>query len=466
MSLRQSALRGGAFLAFREAAGMVVSVVGVLVLTRVIGPHDYGVFASAMGVHLYVSNLSQWGVAVYLIRGNEDTDNVEVYRQGFTLLLALGIGAALVGNLALPLLGRWVSIPEFRAVAGVLLLVLPLQLTNQVPLARLERNLDYRRVALTELSGQITYYAVAIPVALKGGRFWSPVAGWWAQQAVVGIQLHLVNGLKLRLRWNRDLVRQMLGYGLGFSASMWIWQLRSLVNPLVVGRFAGAESVGYVALAVRVTEYLCFVKTATYRISIAALARVQTDAAKLRRALTDGMTLQQVVLGPLLLAFALTGPFVISRFFGPRWSGVMTVYPYIAIGYLANALFTLHSSVLYVLKRNWQVTSFHIAHVALFVSAALLLVPKFGVLGYGFAELLAIPAYVVVHRWVVKDVGSPAYRHAFIWFVCTAIPLLVIRQYPLVAVLAVVPLLWPGTRASMIEYIRLARRAGVRTSPA
>jgi PST family polysaccharide transporter len=466
VSLRQSALRGGAFLAFREAAGMLVSVVGVLVLTRVIGPHDYGVFASAMGIHLYVANLSQWGVAVYLIRGNQDTDNTVVYHQAFTLLLVLGAGAALLGNLALPLLGKWVSIPEFRWVAATLLLVLPLQLTNQVPLARLERNLDYRRVALTELSGQITYYAVAIPVALAGGRFWSPVAGWWAQQMVVGVQLHLVSGLRLRLHWSRPLVREMIGYGLGFSASMWVWQLRSLVNPLIVGRYAGAESVGYVALAVRVTEYLCFVKTATYRISIAALARVQTDAAKLRRALTDGMTLQQVVLGPLLLGFALVGPFVISKFFGPRWAGVMNVYPFVAIAYLANALFTLHSSVLYVLKRNWQVTSFHIMHVVLFVSAALIFVPGHGIRGYGFAELIALPAYAVVHSWIVRDVGSPTYRHAFIWFCCTAVPLLFARKIPALALLAVFPVLWPSTRARMIEYIRLVRPASPRTSPA
>lgn len=439
----------------REAAGMLVSVAGVLILTRVIGPHDYGVFASAMGVHLYVSNLSQWGVAVYLIRGNEDHESPAVYNQAFTLLLILGCAAALLGNLLLPLIAKWVAIPEFRAVAAVMFLVLPLQLTNQVPLARLERSLDYRRVALTELSGQVTYYLVAIPVALGGGRFWAPVAGWWAQQIVVGSQLHWVSGLRLRLHWSTDLIRRMLGYGLGFSASMWVWQLRNLVNPMIVGRYAGAESVGYVALAIRVTEYLCFVKTATYRISIAALARVQTETAKLRRALTDGMTLQQVVLGPLLLSFALVGPYVITRFFGPRWSGVMSVYPFIAIGYLANALFTLHSSVLYVLRRNWHVTSFHLVHVALFASAALALVPAYGVRGYGFAELIAIPSYVVVHAWVQRDVGAPHYRNAFIWFICTAGPLLFVHKYPALALVALVPIIWRSTRHQMLDYLRL-----------
>lgn len=457
MSLRTTALRGGAFIALREAAGMIVGVAGVLILTRVIGPHDYGVFASAMGVHLYLSSLSQWGIGVYLIRGNDEQDSPAVYDQAFTLLLLLGVAAALIGNLALPLAARWVTIPEFRAVAAVLFLLLPLQLTNQVPLARLERRLDYRRVAVTELSGQLVYYAVAIPLALAGGRFWSPIAGWGAQQLVVGLQLHLASGLRLRTCWNAALVRRMLGYGLGFSASMWVWQLRGLVNPLIVGRYAGAESVGHVALAIRLTEYLCFVKTAISRISIAALARLQTEPGKLRQALTEGMTLQQVVLGPLLLVFALVGPVVIARVFGPRWSGVMAVFPFIAIGYLANALFTLHSSVLYVRRRNWRVTGFHLAHIGLFATAALVLLPSHGARGYGMAELLAIPGYVVLHEAVRRDIGSPDYRNALVWFISTAGPLLFLRHVPALALLALIPLAWHTTRAELIGYVRLLR---------
>lgn len=437
---------------------MVVGVAGVLILTRVIGPHDYGVFASAMGVHLYLSSLSQWGVGVYLIRGNDEQDSPAVYDQAFTLLLVLGIAAALIGNLLLPVAARWVTIPDFHRVAAVMFLVLPLQLTNQVPLARLERRLDYRRVAVTELSGQLTYYSVAIPLALAGGRFWSPVAGWWAQQLVVGLQLHLGSDLRLRPYWSRALVRRMLGYGLGYSASMWVWQLRGLVNPLIVGRYAGAESVGYVALAIRLTEYLCFVKTAVSRISMSALARLQTEPSKLRQALTEGMTLQQVVLGPLLLIFALVGPVVIARVFGPRWSGVMAVYPFIAIAYLANALFTLHSSVLYVRRHNWRVAGFHLAHICLFATAALLFVPRYGVRGYGMAELFAIPGYLVLHDIVRRDIGAPDYRSAVVWFLSTVGPLLFVRHVPALALMALLPLMWHTTRTQLIGYVRLLLR--------
>ena len=81
---------------------MAVSLVGVLLLTRLIGPGNYGVFAAAMGVYLYLFNLSQWGVAVYLIRGNPESDDIGPYQQAFTLLLCLGLAAGCLTLLCLP----------------------------------------------------------------------------------------------------------------------------------------------------------------------------------------------------------------------------------------------------------------------------------------------------------------------------------------------------------------------------
>ena len=93
----------------------------------------------------------------------------------------------------------------------------------------------------------------------------------------------------------------MLSYSLGISASGWVWSLQSLINPLIVGRFAGEAAVGYVALAIRLVDVLGFAKAATYRISIAALAKVQGDRDRLRRAVTEGMGLQILVLDLCLL---------------------------------------------------------------------------------------------------------------------------------------------------------------------
>ncbi|MBD2105042.1 oligosaccharide flippase family protein [Leptolyngbya sp. FACHB-261] len=414
MSLRTQVLRGGTYLAVRQGLGMGLSLVGVVFLTRTIGPEAYGLYATTYSLYNYLYTLSQWGISICLIRREGEAQRQD-YDQAFTLLLLLGVVAGLVALLALPWLAWWVRLEGFRPLALAMICGLPLNLLTLVPLARLERELDYRQVALIELAGQATSYAVAIPLAFQGWGAWSLIGGWWVQQLLSCLLLYRAAKYRPAFYWNLDLAREMVSYGLGYSASMWIWQLRSLVNPLVVGRFAGAEAVGYVALAIRWVEVLSFVRNATWRISLATLARLQGDRQRLAAAITEGMRLQVLALGPFLLGFALVSPWLLPVVFGETWLPVLTVYPFIALSYLVNTVFNLHSSALYVLRHNWQVTIFHAVHIALFVGAAILLVPRLGPVGYGWAEVVTLLSYIVIHIYTVRAVGWPDYGIAVAW---------------------------------------------------
>ncbi|GAB6876180.1 oligosaccharide flippase family protein [Thermaerobacter litoralis] len=414
MSLRAQVLQGGVYLAVRQGLGMALSLMTVLLVTRTIGPGPYGTYAAAVGVATFAYNLGQLGIGVYLIRRAEQPE-IGDYHQAFTLLLCTSLFAALLAMPLAPLLARWTSIVDLAPVARVVFLALPLQLLALVPLAQLERDLAYRTVATVELLGQAGFIVVAVPLALLGVGVWAPVAGWWAQHGLIFALLYRFAGYRPRLLLDSVRVRAILGYSLSYSASIWIWQLRPLVNPLVVGRFAGAEAVGLVALAMRLVEMLSFVKSVTWRLSIAGLARLQADRARLLLALEEGMRLQVLAMGPVLFAFALVGPPILDRVFGPRWNGVMEVYPFVALGVLVNALFALHSSALYVYKENWAVAWFHLVHIVLLFLAATFFVPHLGVKGYAWAEIMALVSYTVIHSQLVRRIGRPAYGPAGLW---------------------------------------------------
>lgn len=414
MSLRQQVIQGGLFLAIRQGLGMAIGVVGVLLLTRLIGPANYGIYAAALGIFAYLQSLALWGINVYLIRHEHD-DSEDTYHSAFSLLCALGIGAAIVALCATPLLSKWVRLPGFGVVASPMFALLPIVLIGQVGLARLERHLDYRRVALVELAGQLIYYLVSLSFAFSGQLRFAPVAGWIVQQLICAVAYVALSNYRPKWLWNRALVRDMLTYGFGFSSSLWVWQLRSLVNPLLVSRIAGAEAVGIIALAIRLVEYLTFVKSATWRMSLAALGRMRGDVERMRRAVGEGMRLQILALGPILLLFAVAGPTVIPLAFGPRWNLAMTVYPYVALSYLINGMFNLHSSALYVMRRNWDVTAFHLIHVALFGISAAVLVSRFGLNGYGYAEVIALSSYLAIHLFLKARIGAPTYGISLVW---------------------------------------------------
>lgn len=413
--LRGKVLKGGTLLMGRQLLSMGLSLIGLLMITRVIGPAAYGPYVAALGICQYAQNLGQAGIGVYLVRAAGEVTE-QTFAVATTLLLISAIGLLIVLEASLGLIARWMPMPGLAPLLSVLLVSVVFQTVAVSSSARLERALDFRRVAMIEMVGQLLYYGAALPLVLLGFGVWSLVTGWCLQQVFMCIAFQVASGARLRLSWDTAIAKSMLNYTLGYAASDWLWQLRNLVNPLIVGHFLPAEAVGQVGLAIRMLELLSFTKTVAYRLSVAVLAKVQHEPAKLIEAATDGMRLQTLALGPVLIGFSWFGGALLALVFGRRWEPVMLVYPFLALSYLTNAQFNIHSSILYVLHRNWAVSWFHIVHIVLFAGSAWLLVDRFGIVGYGYAEAVALLSYPVIHRSVRLAVGSPNYGISALWW--------------------------------------------------
>ncbi len=420
-SLRAQVLHGGAYLVLRQGASVCLRLVGVLILTRLIGPSDYGLYSAALGVSTFWSELARMGTDFYLIRRQEESPD-RVYDQVFSFLLVSSCGLAALGVATLPLFGYWMGDSRFLPPLSALLVTLPLVVLRVPALSRLERALDYRAVAGLELSELVVFYAIAVVLAFMSLGVWALVISFVISQVWV-----LGNGCRLsryrpRWHWSADLFRELSQYALSFSISGWIWQLRPVIKAVVVGRFLGPEGIGYLTLAESMVDGLSFVKAAAWRLSIAALAKIQDSLPSLRRALEEAMALQVLAVGPFLAGFAVVSPWVVPLLFGERWRLTLVIYPFVAFGVLVNTVFNMHSSVLYVLKRNQDVGAKNAAHVVLLAAAAAWLVPVLGLVGWGVAEIVAMLGYVVIHLYV-RRLFAIDYRRALLWLVAFSPPL-------------------------------------------
>jgi O-antigen/teichoic acid export membrane protein len=420
--LRAKIFEGGTLLAGRQLVSMGISLVALVLITRLLGPAVYGRYVAALGICQYAQSLGQAGIGVYLVRAAGEFSH-RTFEVATTLLLIWSITLVAALEASLGLIAHWIPIPGLCPVLGVLLVPIVFQALAVGAIAKLERALDFRRVAAIEMAGPFICYGFALPLALFGLGVWSLVTGWCLQQIFLLVGFHIAARYRPKLAWDSAIVRSMLNYTLGYSASDWLWQLRSLVNPLIVGHFLPAEVVGQVGLAVRILELLSFTKAIAYRLSISILAKVRHEPAKLVQAATEGMRLQTLALGPVLIGFSWFGGILITAGFGERWNPAMVIYPYLALAYLTNAQFNIHASILYVLHRNGSMSWFHIVHVVLFAGAAWIFVGRFGITGYGYAEMAAVLSYPVIHLMVRQVVGSPDYRISALWWSAVAIGL-------------------------------------------
>jgi O-antigen/teichoic acid export membrane protein len=408
VTLREQVVRGGAYLGLRQVIGLAVSLVGVFVLMRVLGPREYGLYAAALGFYMTLQLISQLGIGVFLIRREHELEAAALH-QAATLSVALGLAGFTLGVLSLPLVTQWSRLPDAGLPALALYAALPLVALAQVPIAVLDRRLDYKRIAVIELTGQVTFFAVSVAYALISPSVWAPVIAWWIQQIILLVGASASASYLPRFRWSAAEAREMIAYGGSFSASVWLYQLRRALNPLIVGRYLGAEAVAVVALASQLVVQLSFVVVSTWRLSTAALARVQSDPGSLLRAINEGMRLQVPAVAPFLLLFAWLGPWIMGLLLGPEWLEVPVIFPYLAAAFLFNAIFTMQSSALYVLRENVRVATTHLLQLALLGGVALFLVPRFGLVGWGIAELTTVLAFIHMNASTSRAIGKPRY---------------------------------------------------------
>src|SRR5215212_4225389 len=112
MSLRTVVVRGGIYLLLRQGLGIIVSTVGLVLLTRIIGPAAYGLYAAAYAIYVFLFSVFKWGVDIYLIRRGGEPQPQD-YHQAFSLLLLLGLAGAGSAILILPFLERWIDLEGF-----------------------------------------------------------------------------------------------------------------------------------------------------------------------------------------------------------------------------------------------------------------------------------------------------------------------------------------------------------------
>jgi O-antigen/teichoic acid export membrane protein len=455
-SLRTRVLRGAVFLFLRQGLGTVLSLGAVLLIVRAIGPVEYGLAAAAMGIYTYFLEVLPLGIGTYLVRHDGELSR-EDRDQAFTCLLVSGVGGLAIALAAVPLLQLAIGVPGFWPIAVGLLTVIPLSVIATFPLALLERDLDFRRIAMIELCSQVCCYASALALAYQGSGAFALVAGWWIKEAVSLTLLLLGTRHRPGILLERARARRILRYGMAYSLSGWVWQLRYVLTPVLVGRLAGAEVLGVVLLTTRFVQNLNFVAAAVRRLSLSALARLQGDVEKLSRVCSEAMVIQVLALGPFVVLFAVAAPILSPRLLGPHWGGIALLFPFLALSALVDSAFSFHSQVLHVLDRSLDVAAFNAVRLVLFATGCLVFLPRFGLVGYGYAEVLSFISYGFVHWFAARRGLRVRYALPMAFQAVFAVALFYNELGWAAALAPLVIIAWPGSWRLGAQYARSFR---------
>ncbi|MDW8105873.1 MAG: oligosaccharide flippase family protein [Armatimonadota bacterium] len=419
-SLRRRAVEGSVYLTVRRLLGVGLSTAGLLLLTRIVGPENYGIFAAALGLSNYVLMLAQMGIRVYLVR-SEGTP--EIWNQAFWWVGATSVSLSMLVVIGVAVAQLfWIRTEGFLTTAIVMLAGTPLAAVGAIPQTMLERSLRYRRIAALELGAQASGYAIGIPLAQLGYGIWALVASYWVSLAVSSGGAFVSARYFPRWHWDLALLRPMVRFGVAQGASYWLYMCKDLIPALVLLPLGGKDAVGHYALATRLLEVLNFAPVTIRRVADPMYARLRHDSAKLLRAMYLASLGQMLALATVCLLFSIVAWYVLPPLFGTQWQIplVMIVFAILVAEQLLTAVFGTQAQALAIAgypQVGARIGAIFLPHLALVTALAVWLAPpRWAPVAYAVAYYWAhLPNNWQLHRATRRYIGQPYYGVSLLW---------------------------------------------------
>lgn len=398
-SLTRSTAGGIAWSGFGTVFTAGLQLIYTAVMSRLLEPADFGLVAVALVGLRFVTYVSRFGL------GSAVTQRVHLTATdtavALRLALIVGLISATAAAAASPMLAAVVGEPEAAPVMAWLALSLFLGSLTMVPEALLRRELAFRALAGVQIiSFGMGYIGVGIAMASAGAGVWSLVGATISQGAIMLAMTMALARPSWRGKFSGRSARELLSFGGAISLTGFLEFLTSNVDTMAVGRWIGAAGLGQYSRA----TYLVGLpveqaNTATMRVLLPSLSRVQGDLARLARAVTRISGIGACLIVVPMAMVAACANVLVPWVLGPGWEPAARVLPIAAVGYGLALLTNLYGTA---------AEAAGALGVRLIIQVVALFIAGSTVLAIGIAG----PS---LHRLAVAFASSEAIRHLLYW---------------------------------------------------
>ncbi|HWI95753.1 MAG TPA: oligosaccharide flippase family protein [Solirubrobacterales bacterium] len=272
-ALGQSAARGVSLLVARTLGFQLLTAGVTVVLARLLTPADYGLFAIALSVQLVGQNVAELGLPAALVRMPETPSRqLQAATIGFLLAITLSASIAML-VIAFGIVPALAAPSDTLRVIAITLLALPIYAARAVPMAMMDRELHFGRVAAVEAADTIGFNVFALIAALAGLGVFS-LAGAVPVGAVLGAGVAWsTQSAARRPRFELSRVRPLIGFGSRVSVLGVLYLGRDLGYVTLVGAIGGAPVAGFYGMAKRLFSFPTALAAAVARVMLPTLSQ-------------------------------------------------------------------------------------------------------------------------------------------------------------------------------------------------
>ena len=309
-----------------------------IILARLLDPAHYGVL-SIMIIFTTLANVFvQNGFNTALIQNKDVTE--EDYSS--VLWVSLGISVLIYGAIffGAPLVGAFYEIPDIVVPLRVLALMLFPGALNSVQLAKVSREMDFKKVFYSNMGGILISGAAGIVIALMGGGLWALVAQTMLNIFAACIVMFFTVRLKLRFVCNWHRVKVLFSYGWKLLVSSLLDTLYQDLRSLVIGKKYNSDTLGYYNRGKQFPQFIInAVASTTQSVLLPAMSKQQDDREDLKILTRNSIMISSYIVFPVMAGLAGVATPLISLLLTEKW---LPSVPYMQIYCFTLAFYPVH----------------------------------------------------------------------------------------------------------------------------
>lgn len=373
------------------------------VLARLLKPSDFGLMAMvAVFANMFVL-LNDPGLSAAIIQKQDVTE--EHLSSAFWANLLEGFVITVLFLALAPLIARFYSKSELTPIIMVLSIMFTVSSVGMIQSALFSKRMDFRTLAIVEITASILAGAVAIVLAAYGFGVWSLVAQALASTSIMTVSLFTISGWKPKFMFRWPPFRELLSYGLHLMGFNFVnYFIRNLDNMLI-GKFLGAVQLGFYDIAYRLLLFpLGSVSQVIGQVMFPALSVIQDDKKAVCFAYTRATRYIGTISFPLMAGLAVLAPQFVRVALGLKWGRSIFLIQILALVGLVQSITTTVGWLYMSQGRTATLLRFGLSVAPVYI-AAFVIGLRWNVEGvavsYAIAVLLLIyPTFAIPFRFI------------------------------------------------------------------
>ncbi|WP_332898234.1 lipopolysaccharide biosynthesis protein [Haladaptatus sp. CMSO5] len=322
-SLADKTIKGGIWVTLSNLTDRGLQLVLLIILARLLEPADFGLMGIALLTATALRRLSNLGLNQALIYQRED--DVDHYlNTAWSMEITRGLILAVVTFAVAPFVAALFHEPRALPILQVVAISPLLTGIRNPGVIYFQKNLEFHKQLVYQLSGSFTNFVVAVAIAVAYGSVWALVLGYVLADAARLVVSYVAHDFRPSLAFDLPAARELFGYGKWVTGGGIITFLYSQGDDAVVGWLLNATSLGFYQLAYQfamapATEIAAVISS----VAFPSYSKLQDDVPALREAFFQMIQVSTAVSFPLAVGIVAVAPTFVIAFLGPVWEPII-----------------------------------------------------------------------------------------------------------------------------------------------